>query len=396
MPMHGGAADKIGNRYEKQWGIWALLKLLEGEHETVTIEKPGETWAEFLTESSGSTTWYQVKLKGTTASGTLSSVSSVLVDFKEKLSGGDRCVLIPGTGNDALNELATRARQSDSFSEFESKFISAKKHKANFDFMIRIWKTSPNTAYDWLKRVEVWTQDEMHTLTHNMSLAASSFDEKPATVVSIFGTIYEEQIHQKIDQQKLLGLLADHELEPKMISGRTPKAEWQKAALKQAQDMLADLKIIGKFANYTVEADTDTTRWKSLASSVSDPSKAYTDAIFAARSLVDCLENGIPEECQAQVRVVMKQVRDLQEEIDRWVADGNKDWSQAKETAEEHKYDLQQVKSPEDAEANYKASGQYKRMCTVRNRQNALVTQQDQVSEFDRRLPDLQTIIANR
>lgn len=69
MPLHGGAADKIGNRYEKQWGIWALLELLDGEHDAVTIEKPGETWAEFLTESDGSTTWYQVKLKGTTASG---------------------------------------------------------------------------------------------------------------------------------------------------------------------------------------------------------------------------------------------------------------------------------------------------------------------------------------
>lgn len=394
--MPGGAADKVGNRYEKQWGIWALLELLGGEHDTVTIEKPGETWAEFLTEDDGSITWYQVKLKGTTASGTLSSVKSILMDFKEKLSEGDRCVLIPGTGNEELNELATRARDSDSFSQFNSTFIKAKQRKANFNSLTSIWGVSPITAYDWLKRIEVWTQDETLTMKQNKSLAERLLVGKPATVVSILGTIYEEQIHQRIDRKKLLELLAEHDLEPTMIAGKTPKAEWQKSALKQAQDIRTNLKNIGTFASYPVDENTDITKWESLTSGVSAPANVYAGAISAVHSLVDCLENGIPEECHAQVRAVMEQVRDLQKEIAGWVADGDKDWSQAKETAMEHEYDLQQTKLPEDVDEAYNASRQYKWMCLVRARQNALVMQKDLVSEFDRRLSDLQTTIANR
>lgn len=396
MPLPGGAADKVGNRYEKQWGIEALLGLLSGKHHSVTIEKPGETWAEFKTESGGLSTWYQVKLKGTTASGTLNSISSILMDFKAKLSDGDRCVLIPGTGNDALDVLTTRARESSDFAKFNDKFIDAKGRKSDFESLTKTWKVSPEEAYDWLKRVEVWTRDEIRTKEHNELLARQWLVGEPATVVSVLGTIYEEQIHQTIDPQKLLELLAIHDIRPVQIVGETPKAEWQIEALKQTQDILTKLKNIGKYAKYPVTMNTDTSDWESLALAVPYPAGDYADSIAAAHSLVDCLEDGIPKECLAQVSATIEQVGNLQKEIDSWVTQINDRWGTAKELACEYKYEVDHTSPPVDVDDAYWVSRQYKSMRSVAAERDALITQQDLVMAVDNELDRLKSLIAAR
>ena len=40
MTLPGGPADKLGNRYEKWWTVSEIVRMLQGETETIRIEEP--------------------------------------------------------------------------------------------------------------------------------------------------------------------------------------------------------------------------------------------------------------------------------------------------------------------------------------------------------------------
>ena len=48
MTLPGGAADKLGNRYEKWWTLSEIVRMLQGETEALRIEAPGVGKAEFV------------------------------------------------------------------------------------------------------------------------------------------------------------------------------------------------------------------------------------------------------------------------------------------------------------------------------------------------------------
>ena len=41
MPMAGGPADKVGNRYERRWTVSAMPDVIAGVAESLRIEVPG-------------------------------------------------------------------------------------------------------------------------------------------------------------------------------------------------------------------------------------------------------------------------------------------------------------------------------------------------------------------
>ena len=51
MPLPGGPADKFGNRYELWWTVSQLVRMLHGQTESIRIEDPGVTKAEFVISS---------------------------------------------------------------------------------------------------------------------------------------------------------------------------------------------------------------------------------------------------------------------------------------------------------------------------------------------------------
>lgn len=61
MTLPGGAADKIGNRYELRWTVQAFAQLLRGELDLIRLENPGEDCCEFYTASGTTRTYHQVK-----------------------------------------------------------------------------------------------------------------------------------------------------------------------------------------------------------------------------------------------------------------------------------------------------------------------------------------------
>jgi hypothetical protein len=43
MPLFGGAAGKLGNRYELWWTVWQLVRMLDRKADSIRIEDPGVT-----------------------------------------------------------------------------------------------------------------------------------------------------------------------------------------------------------------------------------------------------------------------------------------------------------------------------------------------------------------
>ena len=50
MPLPGGAADKLGNRYEDQWTLHCLTEMLSEQATSIWLEPPGDEGdgAEFI------------------------------------------------------------------------------------------------------------------------------------------------------------------------------------------------------------------------------------------------------------------------------------------------------------------------------------------------------------
>lgn len=62
MPLPGGPADKLGNRYELWWTVAQFERMLDGEISWIRIEKPGLDEAEFVVQVAGHQEFHQSKL----------------------------------------------------------------------------------------------------------------------------------------------------------------------------------------------------------------------------------------------------------------------------------------------------------------------------------------------
>jgi hypothetical protein len=61
MPLPGGPADKLGNHYELWWTVWQLVRMLDGRGDSIRIEDPGVTKAEFVISHAGRRELHQAK-----------------------------------------------------------------------------------------------------------------------------------------------------------------------------------------------------------------------------------------------------------------------------------------------------------------------------------------------
>ena len=66
MPLSGGPADKIGNRYEQWWTVSQFVRIINGEVESIRIEDPTIDKAEFVITAGGCREFHQDKAKSYT------------------------------------------------------------------------------------------------------------------------------------------------------------------------------------------------------------------------------------------------------------------------------------------------------------------------------------------
>ena len=163
MTLPGGAAAKIGNRYETWWTLSEFVRMLRGDTEAIHLEVPGIDKAEFVVTTGARRELHQAKrshpsgkwsLATLRADGLLQAIGRQLADNTE------RFVFASGSDARELSDLCDAARHAESEDEFERDFLAAKDRKANFEKLLNCWACDLPTTVERLRRIEVHSIDE--------------------------------------------------------------------------------------------------------------------------------------------------------------------------------------------------------------------------------------------
>ncbi|MDE2987119.1 MAG: hypothetical protein OXT70_03580 [Chloroflexota bacterium] len=170
MPRAGGEADKLGNRYESLWTVDAVLDLLGGNcialvvepigEETQGIEftvafRNGEREVHSIKRQQADGNWTIGRLTETQANG-----RSILGDLLRKASSDSAVVFSSGTSATQLEELADRARKTDSLDHFLESVQQNNALFARFRDRIVPLCGSDLAAHSRLARLRVRTKNE--------------------------------------------------------------------------------------------------------------------------------------------------------------------------------------------------------------------------------------------
>lgn len=212
MPLRGGASDKVGNRYERLWTVFAFLDVLAGEAEYVQVEYPGDdgSGARFLLLRDGTREWHQVRRQRVRYQWTIRNLSSarVLESWWPKIQDGDRCVFVSGTSAQELHELAERAAQAESWAEFNRELPGARHHCEHFDQLRGAWgNCSGEAAFLALRQVNVHVIGEGRLRARVLDRAASLVDGDPAQVARLLADMADYSIHQRVSASDIQRIL---------------------------------------------------------------------------------------------------------------------------------------------------------------------------------------------
>ena len=207
MTLPGGAANKLGGRYEAWWTLSQFLRMLGGETEAIRIEEPGADKTEFVVTAGSIRELHQAKRSHLTGKWSLSALQSdgLLYAMGQQLAGNnDRFVFASGSDARELADLCTAAGDADSQLEFDQHFLEAQRRKRDFDKVCRCWGCGPSGAYERLQRIEVHTIDEGELKTKvNLAVRLLFFDE-PGVVVAELRAIIADSVHHIWTRSALL------------------------------------------------------------------------------------------------------------------------------------------------------------------------------------------------
>ena len=250
MPLPGGASGKAGLEYELLWTAHCLTRVMAGEALSIHLEPPGEAGIgiEFTLASAECVEHHQVKRQcagsGVWSLKTLNN-EGVLSHFYQRLNGDPtaRCVFVSGHAAHPLDELADRARKSDSWDEFVSEFISSSKWGKRFEELRGLWNLPDRRdTYNYLKRICVIIGDASTLRTMVCNKLEALVGKDPNNALDILAQFALGQTHKRLGATDIW----DH-----MQARGFPKKDWaQDTSVAQTiaelnQAYLAGIKPLG-------------------------------------------------------------------------------------------------------------------------------------------------------
>ncbi len=212
MSLPGGPSDKLGNRYELWWTVSQLVRIMDGQAESIRIEDPTVDKAEFVVTARGHQELHQAKRSHPTGKWSLSSLGGegLLQAMFEQLSRNPsaRFVFVSGSDAPELKELTERAGSAKNLEEFESVFVSAQTQREACTKLKSFWGgTDTATAYEILQRIEVRTIDERGLEEQARGALQVRFLTNPNDVCDALRSIVEDSIHKTVEREFLISTL---------------------------------------------------------------------------------------------------------------------------------------------------------------------------------------------
>jgi len=216
MPLPGGPADKIGNRYETAWTISTLIDVMAEKAQSLRIEPPGfiGEGVEFILRRAERVEHHQVKRQQSGSDRwTLDALNrrGVLSTFRDKLAFEDNwCIFVSMLDAAELREMADRARASQSFQEFEGEFLKAKGWRLSFSMLHSSWGcASRGETWNHLRRVVTRCVDEQTLRKQTELLLDSLVEGEPAAVFASLADLCAESIHRELTAHDIWRHLQD-------------------------------------------------------------------------------------------------------------------------------------------------------------------------------------------
>ena len=212
MALPGGAAAKLGNRYEKWWTLSEFVRLLRGETDAIRIEDPSVEKAEFVVTTGSGRELHQVKRSHPSGKWSLAAlrIHGLLEVMGRQLTGNeDRFVFTSGSEARELCDLCAAAKTAESLEEFELVFLAAKGRKENFKTLLQDWDCEPATAVNLLARIDVRTIDEPGLESAVRWALPALFLATPRKVVDALRGIAEDTVQHTLTRDELVEQLAE-------------------------------------------------------------------------------------------------------------------------------------------------------------------------------------------
>lgn len=203
MPLPGGPTDKIGNRYEEAWTVYAMLEVMDERALAIRLEPPGEDGVEFWLQRRDALEYYQVKRQRSAgASWSLADLrrEKVLSHFWNKLEDKSaRCVFASEYPAHELKHLAERAASAVSYDEFQQEFLKAQDRAKNFRAICECWSgCTQERAYEALKRISVKSKEENDLRESIEALLKNLIDDHSTTVYAVLAQLAKDSIHETL------------------------------------------------------------------------------------------------------------------------------------------------------------------------------------------------------
>ena len=210
MTLPGGAAAKLGYRYEKWWTLSELVRMLRDGTDSLRIEPPGLDGVEFVVKSGGGQEYHQAKRSHPSGKWSVAMLASsgVLASIGKLLRGNRRrFVFVSGSDARQLADLCEGAVDAESFEEFTAQFLGAEQRANDHQRVMREWHCDGRVAWDVLRRIDVHTISERELQTKVRWGMSALFLGNIDDLCAQLSTIIEDAVHRTIEHDELLSQL---------------------------------------------------------------------------------------------------------------------------------------------------------------------------------------------
>lgn len=167
MPLPGGAADKLGNRYELEWTLVCMVEVLAERATSIRLEPPGTEGegAEFWLRRGATREYHQTKRRhGADGRWNAATLNENAVLSKAHGHLRDKsCEFFFVSESDAvhLREITDHARSAATATEFTAEFLNNKERNREFQNLRRYWGNCTEAeAYGHLRRLYIYPRHE--------------------------------------------------------------------------------------------------------------------------------------------------------------------------------------------------------------------------------------------
>ena len=212
MTLSGGAAAKLGLRYEKWWTLSELVRMLRSETDSLRPEPPSVDGVEFVVKAGRQQEFHQAKRSHRSGHWTRATLASsgVLKNIGKLLIGNShRFVFVSGSDARELADICEAAAGAESFEEFKAQFLGAASRASSYEEVQKEWNCDGRDAWDVLRRVDVRTTSE-HELVTKVDWGLSAlFLGNANDLCDRLASIIDEAVHHTIERAELLSQLRE-------------------------------------------------------------------------------------------------------------------------------------------------------------------------------------------